>query len=146
MWNRREVILGSLGLVVGLPRPALAGQDNGSGKLIEAFTGGKTPGEGKLSLTMPEIAENGNTVPLTVRVDSPMSPSDHVQEVLVVATGNPAPEVARFHFSPASGVAQADTRMRLAKTQDVVALARMSDGSLQQARTTVKVTIGGCGG
>ncbi len=148
MLNRREIVLGSLGLglVAGLPLPALAGDGNGSSKLIEDFTSGQTPAEGKLSLTMPEIAENGNTVPLTVKVDSPMTTADHVKEVLVVATGNPAPEVARFHFSPASGVAQADTRMRLARTQDVIALARMSDGSLQQARTTVKVTIGGCGG
>ncbi|TQV78611.1 thiosulfate oxidation carrier protein SoxY [Denitrobaculum tricleocarpae] len=114
---------------------------------IEQFTGGSEASEsGKISLEMPEIAENGNTVPLTVSVDSPMSGDDYVKRVMVLADANPRPGVATFHFSPKSGVAEASTRMRLARTQNVIAVAEMSDGSFHMAKATVKVTIGGCGG
>ncbi len=113
---------------------------------IKQATGGKPLQEGRITLELPEIAENGNTVPLTVIVDSPMSADDYVKSVTVFAAGNPRPEVASFHFSPRSGVAQASTRMRLAQTQDIVAIAEMSDGSMWTSRQEVKVTIGGCGG
>lgn len=148
MLNRRELVLGGLGLgaLLSLPGLALAQDDNGTMARIKAFAEGKTPQDGRIKLTMPEIAENGNTVPLGIEVDSPMTAEDHVKEVLVLASGNPSPDVAHYHFMPASGVAKADTRMRLAQTQDVIALAKMSDGSVWQTRSTVKVTIGGCGG
>jgi sulfur-oxidizing protein SoxY len=113
---------------------------------IKEFTGGAAPGEGKLTLTAPEIAENGNTVPISVSVDSPMTAEDHVAAVMVLAEGNPSPGVVTFHFTPLSGTAEASTRIRLAKTQNVVAVARMSDGSVYMAASEVKVTIGGCGG
>lgn len=113
---------------------------------IAQFTGSVTPGDGTVKLTAPEIAENGNTVPVSVSVDSPMTAENHVTEVLVLASGNPLPGVARFRFSPSSGQASASTRIRLAKTQDLIAIARMNDGSLYMDRTNVKVTIGGCGG
>ena len=119
---------------------------NNSDELIKKFTGGKTPGQGRVKLDLPEIAENGNTVPMTVSVESPMTEQSHVTDVLVVADGNPNAGVATFHFSPASGVAEANTRMRLATTQDVIAIAKMSDGSFFMASKQVKVTIGGCGG
>ena len=98
------------------------------------------------SLELPQIAENGNTVPLSIEVESPMSNSDHVKAVHIFAEGNPAPEVASFHFSPANGIAKASVRIRLAQTQNVIAVAELSDGSILQATTEVKVTIGGCGG
>ena len=113
---------------------------------LEKFTGGKAAAEGKIKLTMPEIAENGNTVPLSIEVDSPMTADNYVKRVVIVSEGNPRPEVATFHFSPKSGVAKASTRMRLAKTQNVVAVAEMSDGSFHMVKSQVKVTIGGCGG
>ena len=113
---------------------------------LDKFTGGKSPAEGKVTLKMPEIAENGNTVPLSISVDSPMTADNYVKRVVIVSEGNPRPEVATFHFSPKSGVAQASTRMRLAKTQNVVAVAEMSDGSFHMVKRQVKVTIGGCGG
>jgi sulfur-oxidizing protein SoxY len=99
-----------------------------------------------VKLDLPEIAENGNTVPMTVTVESPMSEQSHVTEVLVLADGNPNAGVATFHFSPASGVAEANTRIRLAATQNIIAIARMNDGSFAMATKQVKVTIGGCGG
>jgi sulfur-oxidizing protein SoxY len=75
-----------------------------------------------------------------------MNEDDNVSEVLVIATGNPAPGVVRFKFTMASGQANASTRIRLAKTQELVAIAKMGDGSFVRDAQTVKVTIGGCGG
>ena len=89
---------------------------------------------------------SGNTVPMTVTVDSPMTEQSHVTEVLIVADANPRSGVATFHFTPASGVAEANTRIRLASTQDVIAVVKMNDGSFYTASKQVKVTIGGCGG
>jgi sulfur-oxidizing protein SoxY len=83
---------------------------------------------------------------MTVSVESPMTESSHVSEVLVVADGNPNGGVVTFHFTPLSGVAEANTRIRLAKSQTVTAIAKMSDGSFHKTSKAVKVTIGGCGG
>ncbi|MEM7042567.1 MAG: thiosulfate oxidation carrier protein SoxY [Pseudomonadota bacterium] len=108
--------------------------------------GGKTAEEGRISLDLPEIAENGNTVPLSVEIDSPMTEDDYVKTVHIFADGNPLPNVARMTFTPRSGEAVASTRIRLAKTQKIHALAEMSDGSMFTVTREVKVTIGGCGG
>jgi sulfur-oxidizing protein SoxY len=146
--SRRQVFgLGAAAFATitwGAVLPAQAAND--SGDLIKAFTGGKTPAEGKVKLDLPEIAENGNTVPMTVSVDSPMTEQSYVKDVLVVGDGNPRGGMATFHFTPASGVAEANTRIRLAATQTITAIARMNDGSLFQTTKQVKVTIGGCGG
>lgn len=106
---------------------------------IAEFTGGAAVQEGGLDLTAPEIAENGNTVPIGVKAAGAV-------EIAVFATGNPTPKVATFKFGPLNPSQSASTRMRLAKTQDVVAVAKMSDGTFRKASSTVKVTIGGCGG
>lgn len=106
---------------------------------IAAFTGGMETVMGGVSLTAPEIAENGNTVP--VSVDAPGAVS-----IAIFATGNPTPGVATFNFGPLAGSQAVSTRVRLAGTQEVVAIAKMADGSFAQASSTVKVTIGGCGG
>ena len=106
---------------------------------IAAFTGGAEVGDSGITLTAPEIAENGNTVPISV--DAPGA-----SEILVLAAGNPLPGVATFKFGPLSGSQSAATRIRLAKSQDVIAVAKMADGSFVQASAAVKVTIGGCGG
>jgi sulfur-oxidizing protein SoxY len=94
----------------------------------------------------PEIAENGNAVPVTVSVESPMTDKDHVKAVHVVADGNPNPGVASFFFTPAAGKCEVQFRVRMAQTQKIVVVAEMSDGSLWSAAREVKVTIGGCGG
>lgn len=107
---------------------------------------GAKPVEGKVTVEMPEIAENGNTVPFQVIVESPMTEKDYVKTLHVFSTGNPQPVVGTFHFSPISGKASVSGRMRLAKTQDVVCVAETSDGKLFMGKRTVKVTIGGCGG
>ncbi|MBI1384604.1 MAG: thiosulfate oxidation carrier protein SoxY [Rhizobiales bacterium] len=132
--------------LIGLPGfEALADQAEVD-KLIAEFTGGKKPESGRIALTAPEIAENGNSVPVAIAVESPMTAESHVAAVMLLAAGNPRPGVATFHFSPASGQASATTRIRLARTQDVVAIARMNDGSVFIDTKNVKVTIGGCGG
>ncbi|WP_138934754.1 thiosulfate oxidation carrier protein SoxY [Roseovarius arcticus] len=135
--TRRNAILMGAGaiLMTGLPlRASAAGED-----AIAAFTGGAEVGEGDIKLTAPEIAENGNTVPIEVS-------SDSAAEILVLALGNPTPAVATFKFGPLAASRSASTRIRLAGTQDVVAIAKLEDGSFVKASTTVKVTIGGCGG
>ena len=146
-FNRREALALAAGaagaIALGAPQ---AFAKNDADEAMKKFTGGKTPVEGKVKLDLPEIAENGNTVPMTVTVESPMTEASHVTDVLVVANENPRSGVVTFHFSPASGVAEANTRIRLAATQDVTAVAKMNDGSCYFASKQVKVTIGGCGG
>ena len=148
--NRRQ----ALGLAAGaaaIPfiglgaQPAFAAAAEAEQRIME-FTGGKTPETGKITLTAPEIAENGNTVPVSVSVESAMEGDDLVESVMIVADGNPNPAVATFHFTPMSGEAAATSRMRLAQTQNVIAVARMKDGSGFMDKKLVKVTIGGCGG
>ncbi|MGD9294207.1 MAG: thiosulfate oxidation carrier protein SoxY [Roseobacter sp.] len=106
---------------------------------IAALTGGAELGEGAVSIVAPEIAENGNTVPIEVSAPGAVA-------ITVYADGNPVPNVATFKFGPLSGSSSASTRIRLATTQNVVAVAQMEDGSFQMAKANVKVTIGGCGG
>jgi sulfur-oxidizing protein SoxY len=131
--------------LTGAGFPAFADEQEAE-QLIKKFTGGKAATAGRVRLDMPEIAENGNTVPMLVSVESPMTEQAHVTDVLVVADGNPRPGVATFHFTPASGAAEANTRIRLAKTQNIIAVDKMNDGSFFTASKQVKVTIGGCGG
>lgn len=148
--NRREALALSGGAAVfamlGLQVSSAFASTDETEKSIMEFTGGKTPEAGKITLTAPEIAENGNTVPVAVSVESAMSGEDLVQSVIILADGNPNPAVATFNFTEASGVAGATTRMRLAKTQNVIAIAKMADGSVFMDKKQVKVTIGGCGG
>lgn len=113
---------------------------------LKKLFGDKAIAEGRVKLDVPQIAENGLVVPLNIDVDSPMSEADHVKKVHIFADGNPSPHVITYHFTPASGRASASNRIRLAKTQNIIAVAEMSDGSLHMAKSEVKVTIGGCGG
>jgi sulfur-oxidizing protein SoxY len=120
----------------GLPQLASAAELE---EAIQAFTGGADMGGDGITLIAPEIAENGNTVP--IEVDAPGA-----EAIMLLAAGNPQADVCTFNFGPAAGSHMASTRIRLAGEQEVVAIARMSDGSFKQARQTVRVTIGGCGG
>ena len=112
---------------------------NGTDEAIAAFTGGADIAEGGVSLTAPEIAENGNTVPVEVSAEGAVS-------IVIFAAGNPNPDIAQFDFGPLAAASAASTRIRLAGTQDLVAIAKMADGSFAKATRNVKVTIGGCGG
>ncbi|MCR9111724.1 MAG: thiosulfate oxidation carrier protein SoxY [Rhodobacteraceae bacterium] len=136
-FTRRETLAVGAAAVVAtaLPLPALASTDDA----IAAFTGGADVADGGVDLDAPEIAENGNTVPIEVGAEGAVS-------IMVLAAGNPTPGVATFNFGPMAGATRAKTRIRLAGTQDVVAVAKMADGSFAKTSKTVKVTIGGCGG
>jgi sulfur-oxidizing protein SoxY len=145
--GRRTVLAGigaGAAVLAVAPKMALADKaaaDDMIGKLL----GGVKAQDGKVRIKLPQIAENGNTVPFTVTVDSPMTEASYVKAIHVVADGNPTPNVASFFFSP-TGKAEVSMRMRLGKTQNVVAVAQMSDGTAYHASQEVKVTIGGCGG
>lgn len=137
-FTRREaLVVGAGGIALAmLPGAVLA---KTADEWMTEFAAGAEITEGGVTLTAPEIAENGNTVP--VSVDAPGA-----TEVLILAPGNPTPGVATVKFGPAAGSQKISTRIRLASTQDVVALAKMPDGKVAKAVANVKVTIGGCGG
>jgi len=138
-FTRRDALIMGLGAAAASVLPIQAFAAASAEEELAQFTGGAAVGEGGLTLTAPEIAENGNTVPISV--DAPGAVS-----IMVIASKNPSPKVATFNFGPMAGSQSASTRIRLAGTQDLVAVAKMSDGSFVQASQAVKVTIGGCGG
>ena len=138
---RRLMLLGS-GLLLAPAGARAAGVAE-----LDKLLAGRTPiAGGPLRLDVPSIAENGLVVPLSVEMDSPMTEADHVTAIHVFAEGNPVPLTATFRFTAESGKAAASTRIRLAQTQTVIAVAETSTGKLYEARGEVKVTIGGCGG
>jgi sulfur-oxidizing protein SoxY len=99
---------------------------------------------GKVRLDIPPLVENGNTVPITVSVASPMTATDHVKSIHVFNEKNPLPNIANFYLSPSAGRAQVSTRIRLADSQKVVAIARLSDDSFWQVSADVIVTLAAC--
>jgi len=137
--------LGATTLLTGAYGSAQAAPADAAAEIAK-FTRGKIPEIGRFTIELPEISENGNAVPLSVSVDSPMTADNHVTDILVVAEGNPSPGVAVFKFTPMSGRAEVATRIRLAASQNVVVVARTSNGEFVTAQRQVKVTIGGCGG
>jgi sulfur-oxidizing protein SoxY len=146
--SRREVLAlgtGGAAVFVALSDAAFATPAEAAAEIAK-FTGGKVAEQGKISIELPEIAENGNTIPMSIAVDSPMTADNHVTDILVVADGNPRPGIATFHFTSMSGRATAATRIRLATTENVIVVAKTSDGKFYTVQKQVKVTIGGCGG
>jgi len=137
-FTRRETLAMGAGaaLLTVLPFRANAASVD---ELINEFTGGAAVADSGVDLIAPEIAENGNTVPIEVAAEG-------ASAIMVLAAGNPTPPVATFNFGPRAGSHAASTRIRLAGTQDVIAVARLADGSYARTSKTVKVTIGGCGG
>lgn len=149
-FSRRDAlsVVGAAGLTAVLaglfPGVALATPDD-----VKKFFASTLPGvaqPGKVTIGAPDIAENGNTVPITLSVDSPMTEQSYVKTIVMAADGNPLPGLAKFDLSPANGEANVQFRIRLAQTQNIYAIAQMNDGSLWSAQKLVKVTIGGCGG
>src|SRR5712671_5887640 len=108
---------------------------------IRSVTGGAAVKTGKVKLDIPPLVENGNTVPMTVSVASPMAPEDFVKSIHVFNEKNPQPNIGNFYFGPNSGRAQISTRIRLADSQKIVAIARFSDGSFWSATADVVVTL-----
>jgi sulfur-oxidizing protein SoxY len=145
--RRRVLAIGAVGGLAAALAPHLAHADAAAvAEAIKKLYGDRKPAEGKVKLELPQIAENGNVVPMTVTVESPMTDADYIKAVHVFADGNPLPFVATFYFTPACGKASCSTRIRMARTQNIIAVAETSKGELFTGKTEVKVTIGGCGG
>jgi len=111
---------------------------------IRNVVGAATVRTGKVKLDLPPLVENGNTVPMTVSLASPMTPDDHVKSIHVFNEKNPQPNIGNFYLGPACGRAQVSTRIRLADSQKVVAIAHLSDGSFWSATADVVVTLAAC--
>ena len=148
-FNRRETLALGAGFAVGAltqASPVDAQTIERAMAEIARFTGGAEPVRARIELDLPAIAENGGAVPISILVESPMTPESFVERVMVVTTANPYTRALAASFTPASGRAELTTRIRLAATQQIFAVARMSDGTFFMDSKTVKVTVGGCGG
>jgi sulfur-oxidizing protein SoxY len=115
-------------------------------KRIDEITKGKGAKELDIFLDLPEIAENGNQVKVNFEIESEMTKENYIKNVYILADGNPAPDVAKFSFTPDMGMCSATTRIRLSKTQNVVLVAENNKNEYFMTKSKVKVTIGGCGG
>ena len=141
----RRPLLAAAAMLCLQTRPAIALSATLSlQQMVDRWAGGQPVREGKVRLQIAELVENGNAVPVTVRVDSPMSATDRVQEIIVFNERNPQRDVLRASFGPASGRAEVSTRIRLATSQQLVALARLADGSQWSHRVDVIVTLAAC--
>ncbi|WP_144006955.1 thiosulfate oxidation carrier protein SoxY [Pelomonas sp. KK5] len=137
--RRREALLG-LALCW---RPALATREELQAAIL-LYTGGITPKPGGVQIDIAPLVENGNAVPVTLRAASPMLPDDHVQALALFNELNPQRDVVRFALTPANGRAEVSTRIRLATSQQLVALAKLSDGSWRSQAVDVVVTLAAC--
>src|SRR5437588_7692065 len=135
------VVLGAVPIVTLRPAEATPAM---LASAIHNVTNGAAVKTGKIKLDVPPLVENGNTVPMTVSVASPMAPEDFVKSIHVFNEKNPQPNIGNFYFGPNSGRAQVSTRIRLADSQKVVAIARLSDGSFWSASVDVVVTLAAC--
>lgn len=141
--RRRFLVAGAGGclLFAGIPsaqaRASLA-------EAVRGFTGGVEPTPGRVRLEVPPLVENGNAVGLTVQVESPMTEGDHVRRIALFNEKNPQPDVAVFHLGPRSGRASVTTRIRLATSQVLAAVAELSDGSFWISEASVIVTLAAC--
>ena len=144
-WDRRQLLalLPGAGLLVLAVRPARA-TPAAMEQAIRDFVGEAHVRPGRVSLDLPPLVENGNAVPLNVTVESPMTPADHVKAIAVFNEKNPQPHVAVFRLGPRAGRASVSTRIRLADSQKVTAVAQLSDGSFWSDSADVIVTLAAC--
>jgi sulfur-oxidizing protein SoxY len=143
--TRRWVIVMAAGAGVASFIPSAAGATEAAmAEAIRDLIGEAPLAPGKVKLELPSIVENGNTVPLTVSVESPMTEADHVESIHIFNQKNPQPYVAAFHLGPRAGKAYVATRIRLADSQRIVAIARLADGSLWSDTADVIVTLAAC--
>ena len=139
LMTRRGVMVLATGSVAACGLSAVPARASAADEAIAAFTGGAEAVDGGVVLDIPEIAENGNAVPISISADGAVA-------IMVFATGNPLPGVAKFSFGPLAASSSGSTRIRLARSQDVIAVAKLEDGTFRKTSRSVKVTIGGCGG
>lgn len=142
--RRRALLqLAAGGLLVVTLRPAHAA-DAQLEEAITAWAAGTKPRDSRITIDIAPLVDNGNAVPITLRIDSPMTAADHVREIALFNERNPQRDIARWQLGPANGRAEVSTRIRLATSQQLAALARMSDGSVWQQRVDVIVTLAAC--
>jgi len=148
--SRREFLKAAGGAAAGLglgsvivvaPAPATPAEMQ---EAIRKVVGGARVTPGKVTLDLPPLIENGNAVPLTVTIDSPMTEAEHVRAVHVFTEKNPQPNVVSFHLGPRAGRAKMTTRVRLADSQNVVAICELSDGSFWSDSAGIVVTLAAC--
>jgi sulfur-oxidizing protein SoxY len=148
--TRREILHGAGALALAAAaqplvtmRPAAATPEEMQAAIAQVIGDAKL-NEGRVKLDIPPLVENGNTVPCSVTVESPMTADDHVKAIHVFNERNPQPNVISVHLGPRAGRASFATRIRLADTQNVVAIAQMSDGSFWSTSVEVIITLGAC--
>ena len=152
--NRREFLAAAAGLAAagGLPATArgqatanlLRGTEKDMLAAIARYTGAKPVAKGRVKLEVPPLVDNGNTVAIAVTVESPMTEADHVRSIRIFSERNPEPVILGFKLGPRAGRAQVATRVRLADTQTLVAVAEMSDGTYWSGSAPTVVTIASC--
>ena len=144
--TRRAALASFTGMVLTplAPTVAVSADDGLAADAIHALTKGAAVNHGRVLIVMPELAENGNTVAVTVTVESPMTAADHIRAIHIVADKNPIARIASFHLGPKTGRAKVATNIRLATTQVVTAVVEMSDGSFWSGTQEVVVTLAAC--
>jgi sulfur-oxidizing protein SoxY len=145
--NRREFLQGAAvsAALILIGSSALQAEENAKWQIWrDQILDGRAPSEGGIELDLPRVAENGGQVPLTVRIDSPMTDSEHVRTIHIIATRNPAPDIGSFHLSPHLARAEVFTRIRLAEEQEFLVLVELSDGRVLSQAAIVTVSVGGC--
>lgn len=142
--TRRELLLAGAAGAFAIAMPVRALERPTLAAAIRSFTGDVPVAEGRVKFEIAPLVENGNAVPIKIEVDSPMKAEAHVRRIAIITEKNPQPDVVVFHLGPRAGRAQVATRIRLATSQVVVALAEMSDGAFAISRANVVVTIAAC--
>ena len=143
--DRRQLLASAGGAIAitATPLKAFAAQEDLERARTDLF-GNRVIQDGRVTLKLPPIAENGFSVPLDISVDSPKTPDDYVQRVAILSPRNPLPLIGVFHLSPHAGLARVSTRIRMSGTQEIEAVAEMNDGSLWAGRMETVVTLAAC--
>lgn len=148
MTTRRDFLVAAGSVAGGLPFAVFTGEARATpaamAEAIRKVTGGAPVRAGRVKLNLPPLIENGNSVPLAVSVDSPMTAADHVKAIHVFTEKNPLPNVVSVRLGPRAGRASIATRVRIADTQTVTAIAELSDGSFWSGAVNVVVTLSAC--
>jgi sulfur-oxidizing protein SoxY len=147
--SRRKFLAAAGGLAAATLAPTVSAQMtrtplNNMPEVIRRLVGTNPVNQGRVKLDIPPLVENGHLVPLTVNVESPMTEADHVKAIHVFTERNPLPEMATFRIGPRAGRARVATRVRLADTQNVIAIAQMSDGTFWSDKAFLIVTLAAC--
>ena len=140
--KRREFLAGLAGTLAS-PGAALA-QADPLDPIIRVLTNGAPVRKGKVTLELPQLADNGNSVPIRITVDSPMTATDHVKSIHLYSDRNPVPNMASFYLGPRAGKAEINSRVRLAGSQRVTAVAQLSDGTFWSDTAPIVVTLSAC--